>query len=103
AGPGDVGPPQCDSTATRPHEPRQCLEERGLPGAVGSDDRHQLAGVDAQREAAKDLVVAVAGREVVHLEKRRHAAVPRYASSTRGSRRTSANGPSTRVRPCALT
>src|SRR5437899_2054569 len=100
---GDVGAAQHDPAPARPHEARQRLQQGRFSGAVGSDDGDQLAGLDAQRETAEDLVVAVAGREVTHLEERGHAAVPRYASSTRGSRRTSANGPSRRVRPWAIT
>ena len=77
AGPGDVGALQRDPPAAWPHEARQRLQQGRFPGAVGADDRDQLAGFDGERKAPEDVVIAVAGRQIVHLEQRAHAAVPR--------------------------
>src|SRR5439155_20917502 len=93
---------------------------RRLPGAIRPDDGHELTGGDTKREAAEDVVVAIAGKEVMDFEERHGFAralralgsmrghvgaphVPREASSTRGSRRTSAKGPSMSLRPWAMT
>src|SRR5262249_49113978 len=90
-------------TAPRRQQARDGLEERGLAGPVGADDRDDLAGRHAEGDSAQDLVIAVPCTEGVDLEQGTHAGIPRYASSTRGSRRTSAKGPSTSSRPSAST
>src|SRR6202040_3975026 len=92
-----------DTAATRAHEPGQCLQQRRFTSAVRSDDGDQLARADVEREPAEDLVLAITGREILNVQERSHAVVPRYASSTRGSRRISENGPSASVRPWAIT
>jgi hypothetical protein len=65
AGAGDVGATQRDPARPRPHEPSQRLEQGRLPRAVRPDDRDQLARVDAEREPAQDIAVAVARGQVV--------------------------------------
>ena len=47
----------------------------GLAGAVGAEQRDELAGADVQVDAVHDRDVAVAGREALDLE--HQAGVPR--------------------------
>src|SRR5436190_980259 len=77
AGARDVGAAKRDSTGARTQKPGQRLQQGRFPGAIGSDDGHQLSVVDAKREAMEDVVVAVACGEIVHLEKSGHRAVTR--------------------------
>ena len=66
-------------------------QRRRLAGAVGADQRDDLALVDGQRDALERLDRAVVGLDVVQLEQRRADAVgaaPRRLASVAGPRST---------------
>src|SRR4051794_1111302 len=109
----DVGAVEPHAAAHRPHEPRDDAQRRRLAGAVRSEQRDHPALLDRQCDVTYHRSAVVAGRQLLALEDRAHvvlapasgaaaasgaataaaAAFPRYASTTRGSRRTSSGGP----------
>src|SRR5262249_21386495 len=100
---GNVGVAKPDRAAPRPQQPGDHLQERRLAGAVGADDRDDLARADRQIDAAQDLVGRLVARDDVFDSEDTHARTPKYASWTRRSARTCSNGPSIRVRPSVIT
>src|SRR5690348_8076072 len=90
-------------------EPVDRAKRRRLAGAVRADERDDLAVVDLDRDALERVDRAVVGVDVLELEDERTAvhpssplpfeapstaALPRYASMTRGSCWTSCGVPS---------
>ena len=61
---------QPDRAGARRREPGDRAQRRGLPGAVGADQRHALALFHGQRDALQRLDVAVEGVDVGELEQR---------------------------------
>ena len=61
--------------------PRIVREGRGLAGAVGADERDDLAALHGEREAAQGPDVAVVGVDVGELEHAVYRPAPRAASS----------------------
>ena len=47
------------------------FQERGLAGAVGAEDRHDLAPVDTERDAVERAMQAIGQAEIVDLKHRR--------------------------------
>src|SRR5207302_10918309 len=68
-------------------------QRRRLPGAVRPHQRDDLAGVDVERHAEQHPQPAVAGVDGLDVQQG-HLGTPRNDSITRGSRVTSAGGPS---------
>ena len=62
---GDVGVVEMDPAAGRLEQAGDRVEQRRLARPVGTDDRHQLAGADVQRDIAHGHDRAVAGRQVL--------------------------------------
>ena len=56
------------ATAARPHGAEDGPERRGLAGAVGADERHDLARRDGERDPAERPDVAVEGVDVGEIE-----------------------------------
>src|SRR5207248_10539870 len=75
-------------------QPGDGAQQRGLAGAVRSDEAHELALVHAQRHAVEDRRLVVADREVLHL-KERHERTPGTLPPPSGSSRS----PPARPRP----
>src|SRR5260370_40260008 len=50
------------------------VHERGLTRAVGPDARHDLAGLDVQRDVPERPHIAVVGRQALDLEHQRSSA-----------------------------
>src|SRR5919204_4080011 len=100
-----------DGSLADPNEAEDRLDQRRLARAVRPHDADDLAVIDVQVQVAQDVDVANVSRgHVLRLEQMRrlrHAAsvacVPRYASITAGSRRTSAGAPAAMTRPWAMT
>ena len=61
---------EMDRTGAGAHDARDRAIERRLAHAVGAEHGDDLAGVDAQVDAAQNLGLAVAGAEVAHREQR---------------------------------
>jgi hypothetical protein len=59
-----------DGLTTRSDGPRDTIEQRRFPGAIGADDGHHLARRHAERNAEQRLKVAVKGVERPHIEQR---------------------------------
>src|SRR5205807_2441623 len=70
---GDLAPREPDAPGARADEAVDRLQERRLAGAVRPDDGHDLAGLDAQRDAAQHERRVVPGLEALDLEQRRQA------------------------------
>src|SRR5450759_409680 len=84
-----------DSSANR--------SERGcLAGAVGAEQRDDLAFCDAKRDSVQDLGRSITGAHICQLE-HLHYESPRYASITAGFPCTSAGVPSAIFRPKSRT
>src|SRR5262249_15777725 len=92
------------------------LEQRRLPRSVGTEHRHQLAGLDPQRDSAQHVEASVARVHVVDGEHAGHRCGaspcrpargglsrggPKYDSSTAGLFRSSAGVPSAMIWPMA--
>src|SRR5207302_8142913 len=93
-----------DAAAARAQESVDRLEQRRLARAVRADDRDDLPRSGAQRDPAQHEHLAVARLELRHLEHGAvHAWVPRYASTTAASARTSAGPPEAITRPWLIT
>src|SRR5665213_2791518 len=60
-----------NAAAPRRDDTADGAEQRRFPGAVGADQRHDLAGVDGHRDVPQDLRVAVAGAQGVDDERAR--------------------------------
>ena len=98
----DVAAVEHDAAAGRVHEAGDRAQRRGLPRAVGADERDDLARRNGERHAAQGLHAAVEDVDPIHLEERcrrrrrgRHqCCFPRYASMTRWSLRTCSGVPS---------
>ena len=58
------------------NEAHQRLEQRALAGAIGADERHDLAFVDRDRHAVERDKFAVAHTQVAHREQA-HDVLPR--------------------------
>ncbi len=52
-------------------------EQRGLAGAVRADDGHDLTRLHRQRDAPDGFDLAIRDMQILDLEKRRHATLPR--------------------------
>src|SRR5439155_23229597 len=108
---GDVAAVEHDAAAGRVHEAGDRAQRRGLPRAVGADERDDLARRNGERHAAQGLHAAVEDVDPTHLEERcrrrrrgRHqCCFPRYASMTRWSLRTCSGVPSAIFSPWSRT
>ena len=58
---------------------REEIEERGLAGAVRSEDRRVLTGADGQREAIENADAALDDRCIGQFEERRPSLQPRVS------------------------
>ena len=73
-----------DRTAVEAHhlgrdaqQPHDRFEQRRLAGAVGADQRDDLAGGDLEIDAVERLEIAIAGDQAMGGEQRRaHASIP---------------------------
>src|SRR5262249_43918780 len=121
----DLAPLEHDPPAARRDDARDRAQRRGLAGAVGADQRDDLALVDLDRDALERLdravvrvdllddedgalAVGLRGHGVCRLRDLRfvllaHAWLPRYASMTRGCSRTSCGVPSAIFSPWSST
>src|SRR5581483_12237750 len=90
-----------DPPLAGPVRARDCAQERRLAGAVRSDQRDRLPHLDRQVEIPDRRQEPVACGDAVHLEQA-HAALPRYASTTRASRITTSGGPSAITLPSSM-
>ena len=54
---------ELDTATAGRHQARDRLERRRFPGAVAAEERHDRAGLDAEREPVEDLRLAVPGLE----------------------------------------
>src|SRR5438132_10128221 len=112
---GDVSSLEADAPTARVVQPVDRPERRRLAGAVRADQRHHLAVLDLDRDPLQRLDRAVEGLDVFQLEDvlggdgcccahdPSTAALPRYASMTRGSRCTSCGVPSAIFSPYSST
>jgi hypothetical protein len=77
----DIEPPQIHAIERHASMPAQqshrCAEQRGLARPVGTDDGHDLSGLDRQRHAAHRLDLVVGDGEVVYRQQRHQATTPR--------------------------
>ena len=74
---GDVVAAEEHAARGRRQQPRDQVEERGLPGAVRPDDRAQLSGLDREADAVDGLQGAEGAPEPARLEHRsRHPRTP---------------------------
>src|SRR6185312_7565296 len=102
--PGDVGSREHDRAARGADDAGDGLEERRLACAVRADDRDDLVQVRPHGDAAEHERAVVTGVQLGHGERGvAHACVPRYASITRSSPRTSSGVPSISTRPSFIT
>ena len=62
-----------DAAAAQRQQTDQCLEQRGLAGAVGANDRHARAVRHAEGQILQDDPVAVADAGVLHVQTIRRA------------------------------
>src|SRR5262249_37984867 len=69
----DVRTRESNSSAVASHQSGQAAQKCRLAGAVGSDDRHDLARRDLEIDAEEGLEVAVEGAGRLDLEQRLHA------------------------------
>src|SRR3954453_18667286 len=110
----DVAAVEDDPPGPRRDDARDGPQRRRLAGAVGADQRDDLALVDLERDALQRLDRAVERVDVLDDEDRvvavrrggapgGHAWLPRYASMTRGFARTSAGPPSAIFSPWSST
>ena len=65
---GDVGALEADASGARRFNAGDCADQRGLAGAVGADDRHNMAFWDFDRDAVERLRVSVEQIEVLDRE-----------------------------------
>jgi hypothetical protein len=72
---GDLAAAERDAPGARLLDARDGADERGLAGAVGADDGHDLALGHVERDRRERLRVAVVEIEVADLEHRRHSSV----------------------------
>ena len=105
AGAAEVLALEADGAGARAQEARDGVQERGLAGAVGAEQRHDLAGPDRERHAGQDPDVAVGGVEVADLK---HASgsparCRDRRRSTAGSAATASGGPSAIFSPALST
>src|SRR5690349_5800771 len=89
--------------AAGPHHPADRPQRRRLAGAVRAEQRDHLALADGEVDPVQRADLPVRGGEVLDLEQRGHAGVPRYAASTAGSSRTCAGVPVATTRPKSST
>src|SRR5262249_48623854 len=82
----DVAPLEEDGARRRLHEARQAVHQRGLAGAVGSDDAQDLAAPEAQVDAAQRRQAAEALDDPARLEEKRRHQVTRCARASARSR-----------------
>src|SRR5262249_11282285 len=102
---------ELDRSLPRRQEPGDRLEQRRLARSVRTEHRHQLAGLDPQRDSAEHVEASVARVHVVdgeHAGHRRRAwrcrpsrGGPKYDSSTAGLLRSASGVPSAMTRPMA--
>src|SRR5216684_8225026 len=82
---GDIAPLVADLARARRGEAGDGPQSGGFSRAVATQERHDLAFGDAEREAVKDMTEPVEGVDALDLED--HAATPpRYARRTSGLR-----------------
>ena len=100
----DVAPGEGDVPAHGTDEPRDHPQRRRLARSVRAEQGDDLALADGQADVADHCGTVVAGGQALDAEERvghdasitgssSAAAPPRYASITRGSRRTTSGGP----------
>jgi hypothetical protein len=65
---GDIATVECDAAGSRRKESADQVEERGLAGAIGPDDRAQLALCDVERNVAHRDQIAESLGDVVDVE-----------------------------------
>src|SRR6185295_9986880 len=93
---GDVLAAELHLARRRLHQPGDRAQRGGLAGAVGADQRDDLALLDGERHAAQRVDAAVADLEVADLQHHdtpsspvgaasAASGAPRYASITAGS------------------
>jgi hypothetical protein len=75
----DVGALEAQRAAVHRLHARQRAQQRRLAGAVGTDDRDQLAGVHVQRHPGQGRDAPVAAAQCAHFE---HQAVSASGAST---------------------
>src|SRR5579883_507436 len=68
AGTGDIDTVEVDPAAERTIEAAEIVVERRLAGAVAAQQRHDLAGADAEIDAAQDLDWAIARAQALHVK-----------------------------------
>jgi hypothetical protein len=68
---GDVPAAEPDAAVGDADEPREGAEERGLAGAIGSEDREGTAFGNGEVDTAEDRLVAVSRDQPANLENRR--------------------------------
>src|SRR5262249_34122967 len=108
----DVFALEQDAAIDRPWPAEDGHHQRGLAGAIGTDQRNDLALCDIEAHTVQDGNVAVPGGDVADLEQGRahkptscsilttsFSGTPRYAPMTRGSLRTSSAVPSAMFLP----
>src|SRR6266576_1278305 len=100
---GDVLAVERDLPRVRMHQARDGAQRGGLAGAVGPDEGDDLALLDLDRHPAQGLDAPVEGVDAFQLEQGHQADLPRYASITRTSLRTSSGGPSAIFSPWSRT
>src|SRR5207248_11759608 len=90
------------STAGGPVRAGDRAQQRRFPRAVRADEGERLAFGNLERDLPHGLEQTVAHVERVHLEERRHTAVPRYASMTAAFFMTDSGSPSAMTRPLSI-
>src|SRR5262249_1166117 len=71
---GDVVAPEADAAGAHRQEAGDALDDRGAPGAVASDQRHDLVLADGERHPAQDVGGTAEGIDIDDFEQ--HAFVP---------------------------
>src|SRR5439155_20398687 len=90
-----------DPPLARVQQPAQRLQHRRLARAVRAHEARHATVLDPKVDPAQDVAPAVAGDDALDRQDRAHP--PRYASSTRGSLRTSSGRPSASFVPWSST
>src|SRR5581483_1325666 len=91
-----------DTPARRPVCARDRTEKRRLAGAVGADERENLAVLDGERDVANGVKKAVANVEMLDGEQAHVTPLPRYASITAGCASTASGTSSAITRPASM-
>src|SRR5262245_20507776 len=107
----DRFPAEADRSLPGRQEAGDRLEERRLARAVRTEHRHQLAGLDPQRDSAQHVEASIARVHVVDGQHAGHGyrasrrrpsrGGPKYDSSTAGLLRSASGVPSAMTRPMA--